>query len=164
MVPGLCCCNSNAWGWQNNHQSGVIDITHQLILQNEKKALRSTGRTIMDRKHFRAPLLTPLTSLLQEQIDFANTLSTPYPPSTYFRQQPYSHTVLNHSLHVSKPSEYSLIHSTHPTLILFCSSTHLFIHNSIHSWHSTPTTLHLKNIHLPSLSTYLSALFIDLYK
>ena len=82
------------------------------------------------------PCATPdatLTSLLQQQIDFAHTLSTPYPPSTYFRQQPYSHTVLNHSLHVSKPSQYSLIHSTHPTLILFCSSTHLFIHNSIHS-------------------------------
>ena len=37
---GLCYCNSNAWGWHNSHQSGVICITYQLILKNRKK-LRS---------------------------------------------------------------------------------------------------------------------------
>ena len=37
---GLCYCNSDAWGWHNSHQSGVISITDQLIIQNVKK-LRS---------------------------------------------------------------------------------------------------------------------------
>ena len=37
---GLCYCNPDAWGWPNSHQSGVISITDQLILQNGKK-LRS---------------------------------------------------------------------------------------------------------------------------
>ena len=36
-VQGLCYCNSDAWGWPNRSQSGVIDITGQLILQNGKK-------------------------------------------------------------------------------------------------------------------------------
>ena len=39
-------------------------------------------------------------------------LSTPYPPSTYFRYQPPSiHLALIHSLHVSKPFQSPLIHS-----------------------------------------------------
>ena len=37
---GLCYCNSDAWGWHNIHQSGVISITDQLIFKNGKK-LRS---------------------------------------------------------------------------------------------------------------------------
>ena len=37
---GLFYRNSNAKGWHNSHQSGVISIIHQLILQNGKK-LRS---------------------------------------------------------------------------------------------------------------------------
>ena len=28
---GLCYCNSDAWGWHNSYQSGVISITDQLI-------------------------------------------------------------------------------------------------------------------------------------
>ena len=35
---GLCYCNSEAWGWHNNHHSGVISITDQLIIQNEKSS------------------------------------------------------------------------------------------------------------------------------
>ena len=30
-------CNSDAWGWHNSQQSGVISITDQLIFQNRKK-------------------------------------------------------------------------------------------------------------------------------
>ena len=37
---GLCYCNSNACGWHNSHQSGVISITDQLIIQNGKKLRR----------------------------------------------------------------------------------------------------------------------------
>ena len=33
----LCYYNSNAWGWHNRYQSGVISITDLLILQNGKK-------------------------------------------------------------------------------------------------------------------------------
>ena len=35
---GLCYCNSDAWGWHNSHQSGVISITDQLIFQNGKSS------------------------------------------------------------------------------------------------------------------------------
>ena len=38
-AQGLCCCNSNTWGWHNSYQSGVIGITGELILQNVKKLL-----------------------------------------------------------------------------------------------------------------------------
>ena len=34
---GLCYCNYDARGWYNSHQSGVISITDQLILENGKK-------------------------------------------------------------------------------------------------------------------------------
>ena len=37
---GLCNCNSDAWGWHNSHQSGVISITDQLIFQNGKNLRR----------------------------------------------------------------------------------------------------------------------------
>ena len=37
---GLCYRNSDARGWHNSHESGVISITDQLIFQNGKK-LRS---------------------------------------------------------------------------------------------------------------------------
>ena len=37
---GLFSCNSDAWGWHNSYQSGVISITDQFIFQNGKK-LRS---------------------------------------------------------------------------------------------------------------------------
>ena len=36
MDQGFCYCNSDAWGWHNSYQSGVISITDQLILQNGK--------------------------------------------------------------------------------------------------------------------------------
>ena len=35
---GLCYCNSDAWRWHNSHQSRVISITDQLILQNGKSS------------------------------------------------------------------------------------------------------------------------------
>ena len=35
---GLCHCNSDAWGWNPSHQSGVISITDQLIFQNGKSS------------------------------------------------------------------------------------------------------------------------------
>ena len=41
----LCCCNSNAWGWHNSHQSKVISITDQLIFQYIKK-LRSVQKEL----------------------------------------------------------------------------------------------------------------------
>ena len=43
---GLCYCNSDAWGWHNSHQSGVIRITDQSIFQNGKK-LRSVQEALM---------------------------------------------------------------------------------------------------------------------
>ena len=74
------------------------------------------------------------------------------PPSTPF--WPYgAHPFFPHTQTISILSDlfYSL------TLFLFHAAllTHLFIPNSIHSWHSNQTsqTLHLKNIHFPSLST-----------
>ena len=36
-AQGLCYSNFNAWGCHNSYQSGVIGITDQFILQNEKK-------------------------------------------------------------------------------------------------------------------------------
>ena len=33
----LCYCNSNAWGWHNSHQSGIIGITDQPTFQKGKK-------------------------------------------------------------------------------------------------------------------------------
>ena len=83
-------------------------------------------------------------------------LSTSYPPSTYFRlQHPFSHTLLIHSLHMSKPFQYSLIRSNRQLPFYTSFLTHLLILNSIHSWYPNQTseTLHLKNIHYPSLST-----------
>ena len=63
--------------------------------------------------------------------------------------------VLIYFLHLSKPSQYSLIWSTRQLPFYSNSSTHLFIPNSIHSWHSyqTSQTLHLNYIHIPSLGT-----------
>ena len=36
-AQGLCYCNSNACGWHNSYQNGVISMTYQVILQNGKK-------------------------------------------------------------------------------------------------------------------------------
>ena len=36
---GLCYCNSDAWGWHTSHQSGIIGIADQFILQNVKRLL-----------------------------------------------------------------------------------------------------------------------------
>ena len=82
--------------------------------------------------------------------------STLYSPSTYFRHQHLSgHTVFIHSFHMPKPSKYSLVGSTRLFPFYFSSSTHLFIRNSIHSWHSgqTSQTLYLKDIYFPSLNS-----------
>ena len=35
---GLCYRNSDAWGWQNSHQSGVISITISLFSKIEKSS------------------------------------------------------------------------------------------------------------------------------
>ena len=35
---GLCYCNSDAWGWHNSRQNGVIIKTDQLIFQNGKNS------------------------------------------------------------------------------------------------------------------------------
>ena len=87
----------------------------------------------------------------------SNLTSSPHtrPQRTFHHHHPSSHTVLIHSLHVSKPSQYSLIHSTRQLPFYSNSNMHLFIPNSIHLWHShqTSQTLHLKNIRIPSLST-----------
>ena len=49
----------------------------------------------------------------------------PVPSPTYFRHKhPSSHTELIHSLHVSKPSQYSLLHSTRQFPFYCCSSTY----------------------------------------
>ena len=62
------------------------------------------------------------------------TRSSPYSCSTYFlhSQDPHSHTVLIHSLHWSKPSQHSLIHSTRLFSLYSKSSTNLFVSNSMH--------------------------------
>ena len=66
---------------------------------------------------------------------------------------PFCHTVLIHSFHMLKPSQYSLIRSTCQLHFYSSSHTHLFIPKSIHSCHSNQTyqQLHLKNIHFPYL-------------
>ena len=60
-------------------------------------------------------------------------------------QHPSGHTVLIHSFHTPKPSQYSLIRSTLQLLLHSSSPKHLFIPNSTHSRHSnqTPRTLTL---------------------
>ena len=66
MDQGLCYCNSDAWGWHDSHQSGVISITDQLIFQNGKK-LRSVQEDQNRPKTL--PCGTPdtmLTSLLRQ--------------------------------------------------------------------------------------------------
>ena len=56
--------------------------------------------------------------------------------------------VLIHLFHMHNPSQYSLICSTRYLPFYSSSPMHLFILNSIHSWHSNQTsqTLHRKNI------------------
>ena len=58
----------------------------------------------------------------------------------------WEQNALIHSLHVSKPSQYSLIHSTRQVPSYSGSSTHLFIPNSTNSWysHQTSWTLHVR--------------------
>ena len=63
--------------------------------------------------------------------------------------------VLIHYLHVSKPFHYFLILSTRQLPFNSRSSTHRFIPHFIYSClsYQTSQTLHLENIHFPSLST-----------
>ena len=64
---GLCYCYSDAWGWHNSHQSGIIIITDYLIFQNGKKAPKCTGGTITGSKTLPCgPPDTTLTSLLRQ--------------------------------------------------------------------------------------------------
>ena len=51
---------------------------------------------------------------------------------------PSNHMILIHSVHISKPSHHSMIHSHSTCQLPFHSSSfmHLSIHDSIHSWHS----------------------------
>ena len=89
-------------------------------------------------------------------IHIAKPRSPSYPPSTYIlHQHSSSDTLLIHSLQLPKPSQYSLIRSTRQLPFYASSHTHLLSPNSVNSWHSNQTsqTLHLKNIHFPSLST-----------
>ena len=65
-LHGLGNWNSNAWGWHNGHQSKVISITSQLILQNGKTAPRCKEGKITGSKHCPSALLTMSTSLLQQ--------------------------------------------------------------------------------------------------
>ena len=66
-AQGLCYCNSNAWGWHNSYQNGVIDITDQLILQNEKSS-EVYRRNNNERKTLPCSTLeTTLTSLLRQE-------------------------------------------------------------------------------------------------
>ena len=63
--------------------------------------------------------------------------STLYPHSNHFHHQHYSsHKVLIHSPHVPELSQYSLIHSTYQLTFYQSSSTHIFMINSNHSWHT----------------------------
>ena len=80
-------------------------------------------------------------------------------PALHFHHEHRSgHTVLIPPHHVSKPCQYSLIHSALKLPFYSSSSMHLFILNSIHSWHSHQAahcwTLYLKNIHFPSLISF----------
>ena len=54
---GIFYRNSDAWGWHNCHQSGVISITDQLIFQNGKKLGSVQDGTITGPKHCPAALL-----------------------------------------------------------------------------------------------------------
>ena len=62
---GLCHRNSDAWGWHNSHQSGVISITDQLILQNVKKILYRRNNSGPKTLPYDTPDIT-LTSLLRQ--------------------------------------------------------------------------------------------------
>ena len=55
-------------------------------------------------------------------------------------------TVLIHSIHVSNISQYYLIHSARKLPLCSGSSMHLFIPNSIHSWHCTKFLKHFISI------------------
>ena len=64
---GLCYCISDAWGWHNSHQSGVISITDQLISKMKKNSK-------VYRRNNNGPKTLPcgtpdttLTSLLRQQ-------------------------------------------------------------------------------------------------
>ena len=79
-----------------------------------------------------------------------------YTSSIYFgHQHPSGRTILIHSLHVFKPSQYSLIHPTRQLPFHSSSSTHLFISNSIlacmyaNSIHSN--SIHSNSIHSNSI-------------
>ena len=116
--------------------------------------------------HQRSPLLpffvhcrsaSTVIHLLHRPISHRSpNLNFVYPlPVLHLLQHPASRTVVVHSLNMSKPSQYSLIHSctgySKPALLRTSS-----LRNSIHSSHShhTAQTLHLKNIHFPLLSTF----------
>ena len=110
------------------------------------------------------PIFRALTRSLHRHSFVSHGHSTPYPssltsvglprpalhllpPSTSF--WPYdTHTFFPHAQTISILSD--LLNSLSIPALL-----HLFIPNSIHPWHSNQTsqTLHLKNIHVPSLST-----------
>ena len=100
-------------------------------------------------------------SFAQSFLSFAHAAkprSTSYPPSSYFRHQhPSGHTVLVHSFHMPKPSQYSLstllANSLSIPALLRTSS---FITLSIHN---TPTKL-LKHFIARTFTFLLSALLI----
>ena len=80
---------------------------------------------------------------------------TSYPPSAYFlHQHRSSHTLLIHSVDVSKPSQYSLIHFSRQLFELFYPPLHQQLSNR-----DTPTK-HLKPFILIRFIFHLSALLI----
>ena len=91
-------------------------------------------------------------------------ITSVYPvPALHFflfsHQHPSSHTVLTNSRHVSKPSQYCLIHYALNFFFYCSSSTHLFIPNSIRV---TATKL-LKHFSSITFTVLLSALLYFLY-
>ena len=80
-------------------------------------------------------------------------------PSTSF-----SHTYTNPFSPLVQTISIPSAHSAHQPILYSSSSTHLFIRNFIHSWHShkTSQTFHLKNIHFPSPYTCCSYSFLQI--
>ena len=82
----------------------------------------------------------------------------------FHHQHPSSHMILIHSLHVSKSSQYSLIHCTHHLFFQYSSGMHVFIPNqfltlpqNISHLISKRFTLHLKALLIPNVSVLYNA-------
>ena len=91
-VQRLCYYNSNAWGWQNSHQSGVVGLTDQLIFHEEKSSDVYRGNNNSPKTLPRGTPDTTLSCLLKQPSTITscdrfdgrcvNTVNTEHPTPT----------------------------------------------------------------------------------